>query len=520
MRKTLVVLLLVASLFAFVSCKDVKYTDEIASLNGVVYSSLQKAIDDAADGDTVKLLCNVTGKGAEIGSSITLDFGGHTYTFDDNVEIGTKLADLPQIGLRVKSGVEVTLKDAKLEAVDTFTAPFISSEGTLKLEETTIAPEVGKVALDILSGSVTVDEESAVSGVVNISSDSTAKINFDVEPKEVFYTGAVEGKITYAGKTPATEIKASKATIGNKGYETFEAALDDLEAGEAITLLESLNLTTTLELGKDCTINLNGFDITATGSRAIHVKEGNVEITGKGEISATGGLRSSSSVIRVGQSDNIAASLTIGKDVTVSTDKCYGISVFNGKSGTTTESVSLTVNGKVSSTDVPAISGCGNDYNGTTNITIGSTAVIMTTNENAIYFPCAGELTVNGKVTGKGGIEMKSGATTVSVGSNAKIEATADSTKHTPSGNGSSTSGYAFVIANNSGYKGGATATINGGTIIGTIAIVDDDNTVAEAKKGKISITGGSFTMNVKEFVANGYECTGAESEWTVGPAK
>lgn len=520
MRKALVALLLIASLFAFVSCKDVKYTDEIASLNGVVYSSLQKAIDDAADGDTVKLLCNATGKGAEIGSSITLDFGGHTYTFDDNVEIGTKVESLPEIGLRVKSGVEVTLKDAKLEAVDTFTAPFISSEGTLKLEETTIAPAVGKIALDVLAGKVNVDTASSVSGVVNIEGDS-AEITFDEAPEEVVYTGSVStATITY-GETKQSGIIDAKFAIGNKGYETLATALVDLKTGDILSLLENLDLTTTLELDKDCTINLNGFDISANGFRAIHVKKGNVEITGKGKILANGdGLADNSSVIRVGQNDDIAASLTIGKDVVVSTDKCYGISIFNGKSGTTpTKSVSLTVNGKVESKDVPAISGCGNGYNGDTFITIGSTAEISTENENAIYFPCAGELTVNGKVTGKGGIEMKSGATTVSVGSNAKIVATAETTGHTPSGDGSSTSGYAFVIANNSGYKGGATATINGGTIIGTIAIVDD-NQVAAEKKGKISITGGSFTMDVTDFVATGYNCTKVESTWTVGPAK
>jgi hypothetical protein len=95
--------------------------------------------------------------------------------------------------------------------------------------------------------------------------------------------------------------------------------------------MKNVNLTSTQELNKNLTIDLNGKNIEATDTRALWIKGGNVEITGDGTISANGdGLGESSSVIRVGDGavNSNTVKLIIGTGVTISTSKSYGVTVF------------------------------------------------------------------------------------------------------------------------------------------------------------------------------------------------
>ena len=56
------------------------------------------------------------------------------------------------------------------------------------------------------------------------------------------------------------------------------------------------------------------------------------------------------------------------------------------------------------------------------------------------------------KIVGKGGIELKGG--TLKLGDNSLIKATATTQTHTPSSDGTSTSGYAIAIVMNADYVG------------------------------------------------------------------
>jgi len=278
-----------------------------------------------------------------------------------------------------------------------------------------------------------------------------------------------------------------EAKIGTDYYSTLAASVIAAEAYSTpveITVLKSVELSSTINITKGMTINLSGNAITATDARAIFVKSGDVTITGAGTISATksesGTFDPSSSVIRVGDSaaNTAKAKLTVGEDVTVASDHCYGITVFgvnDTDSNKATSDIELVLNGKVAVTGTAsAISGNGTSTLSATTITIGSTAVVSATQDYAIYHPGKGTLTVNGSVTGKGGIEMKGGNVTINSG--AVVAATAQEQSHSAYNNGASTSGYAIAAVSNTSYAGEPTVTISGGTITGKVIILADND--------------------------------------------
>lgn len=125
-----------------------------------------------------------------------------------------------------------------------------------------------------------------------------------------------------------------------------------------ITLMNDIELTSTVEFTSTLSIelNLNGHSIIGNNCRALWIKNGNVTIKSTGDEGTvtSNGIARNSSVIRVGdnsgESRNIG--LTIDKNVVVSAQPCYGITVFGSQ---TTETV--VINGKVTTHDYPAIGG-------------------------------------------------------------------------------------------------------------------------------------------------------------------
>lgn len=284
------------------------------------------------------------------------------------------------------------------------------------------------------------------------------------------------------------------AQIGEVKYETLADAIAAAQSGNTITLLANIDLTATVNIEKSLTIDLNGKNITATNARALWVKSGEVAITGEGTISATktanGSFASSSSVIRVGNSGTAKAKLTIGTGVTVSTDYCYGVTVF----GTNDGGVELVVNGNVTVTGTAAaISGNGNSGN-KGNVTINTSAVVTAAADAAIYHPQGDTLTINGgSITGPVAVYQKSGTMTINGGT---FTATAEAADYTPKGDGLTPTGDAIVI-DNCGYPGGApsasikNATIANGQKIGYY--------VKETSAEGTVLAGSAYTLNTNK---------------------
>ena len=303
-----------------------------------------------------------------------------------------------------------------------------------------------------------------------------------------------------------------------EGQMSGEALLACVKDG-VITLDGDVTVTTTAKVTDNLTIDLNGHTITGKttdeqGCRVFQILNGEVKLTGSGTVKVIdSGINEGSSVIRVGD-DSVQGTptLTIDSDVKIYTNQCYGVTVF----GSQTEEA-LVVKGKIETTNVPAISGNGSVQYGGTRITLEKGSKVTTANHYAIYHPQSGELNINGKVEGNGGIEAKAGNT--NIGENASITAIAKEQSYGENNNGTSTQGYAIAVVENKNYAGGAKVSIAGGTVTGKVIIVQD-NDVTEDKKGSISITGGTFSSNPSAYVnvVEGYHAHANEAgnKWGV----
>lgn len=136
-----------------------------------------------------------------------------------------------------------------------------------------------------------------------------------------------------AGATPATckvHVDDEAAQIGEKIYPTLEQAVAAVQSGETIKLLKDIQVSKTIEVNKDFSIDLNGFTLTgksgSSGCRVFTVANGGkLTLTGTGAVTVGGSIKngSSSSVIDVAE----GGALAIGEKVTITTGHCNGISV-------------------------------------------------------------------------------------------------------------------------------------------------------------------------------------------------
>lgn len=255
------------------------------------------------------------------------------------------------------------------------------------------------------------------------------------------------------------------------------AALKDAIAGtvKKVIVTGNITLTETLVIDRDVTLNLENHSITAQDVCAIWVKGGDVKITSAAAatISAIGGIATNSSVIRIGddEGEDRVTKLTIDDKITIASDKCHGIFVSGGKTKET-----LVVNGSISITDAEAcaIIGNGNAGNEDTDIIVGANAIVSSTGDVAIYQPQSGKLTINGQVSGKGGIEIKAGELVVNDGAKVSVlEGFIPIHKENPEG--VSTYGFAIAIVENNSYAGVSKVTVSpSATLVGAVASVQD----------------------------------------------
>ena len=314
---------------------------------------------------------------------------------------------------------------------------------------------------------------------------------------------------TYDSTAHTYTLKTMVARIGQMNfYSSFASAVANATAGQTVVLLDNVALSSTVVITNSITLDLNGKNIAATDARALWIKSGAVSITGTGAISANGtGLGETSSVIRVGDGavNANAAGLTIGAGVTVSSEKCYGVTVF----GKNTPGISLVVNGTVAVTSSgeadAAISGNGSPGLAATYITINNGATVTSAYSAAIYNPGAGTLTVNGgTISGKHGIVARAGSVTVNGGT---ITATGTAQDAETIGDAGTAVPCAAIVydagANYPGFAEGTALEIKGGTIT---ANVDSIETTGEPS---VAVSGGTFSSAVdSEYCAEGYEPT------------
>ena len=89
----------------------INFTSSVAQIGETYFSTLVAAVEAAQDGDEIKLLCDAKGAGVVIDKSITINFGGFTYSFTEPAvgSTGTQ-----SNGFQILNGNDVTLKNGTL----------------------------------------------------------------------------------------------------------------------------------------------------------------------------------------------------------------------------------------------------------------------------------------------------------------------------------------------------------------------------------------------------------------------
>lgn len=249
-----------------------KTTEEVAQLtnaNGVVvkFATLQEAIAEAKDGDTVTLLKNCSGNGIKIetknfaNAGLTVDFGGCTYTVGgvlvgssgtgtnafqllkggkvtfqngtiEGVTEGTKPAeDTPNWhgapAIVIQNYCDLTLKGMTVSGGDETVYTVSNNHGNVVIEDSTINAGkakgygYGPFAFDVCGYStydgvsVTVKGNSTINGDIEVSRSA----NNTKDVKLALESGTINGKLKID-----SSIKNSTATTVTKGSDVTVAA--------------------------------------------------------------------------------------------------------------------------------------------------------------------------------------------------------------------------------------------------------------------------------------------------------
>lgn len=311
-------------------------------------------------------------------------------------------------------------------------------------------------------------------------------------------------------------VAQNVAQIGTKGYATLQAAADAAKAGQTVTLINDVDLTTgsNLEVHKwlDIVLDMNGHSI--KGANADHK---NICVSGKltlmdSKENSTGKIYAEIPY-QVGvydkplvQVDNNGAFVMESGHINSvpAGDRQFVIGAYNYST--------VTINGGTIESGWYAINGSNDEYQNT-NITING-GTLVSTSSYAISHPQSGTLTIDNRavVYGAGGaIDMKRGnlvvyggiMTSKGKGNTGKWgEGTGDPDK---------------AALNFCKPYGNVTATIKGGTITAAGDAVLTDDQPTEGKTVALAIEGGKYSSDVSKYCSPGYTATpNADGTYTV----
>ena len=299
------------------------------------------------------------------------------------------------------------------------------------------------------------------------------------------------------------------AQVGETKYATLQKAADAATAGQTVTVLNDVDMTTdgnlTVNVGKDIVLDMNGHSI--KGANADHK---NTCVSGKltlmdskenstGKIYSEDPYKTGVDKALIYVDDNGEFVMESGHINTVLPN-----SVANGQFAIGAfENSKVTINGGTIEGGYSAITGFGDPKDNTT-ITINGGTLICPM-DYAIYHPQPGKLTINEGATiygGAGAICMKSGELEINGG-------TLTSKGKGNTGNwGDGTGGLGNAALNFCKPYGDVKAIIKGGTITaeGDAVLIDAKPTAG--KTVTLAIEGGTYSSDVSKYCAAGFTAT------------
>lgn len=451
----------------------------------------------------------------------------------------------------VKSG-ETNISGGTLKGVGADTDYQYNGNGTNSTGDALVVDNCnypgGAPQVSVTGGNFESENGSAVASYAGAASGATAP-----DPVTGFVAGGTyDDNSAVALASPGVTVEddgtGTFTTTVEKTYVVGDQAFDDFKdarnyarenAPATIKLLKdaSFPASTCYGITTDTTLDLNGYTLSAEGYPLLQVMNGGNLTVKNGTIQSTG-----ANAINVLD----GSSLTIAKDTTVVSDQlavlAYGGSVTVDKGGLAKStgmqaieaeyyngsSASVTVNGAVEGVHGIGIYGdeAGNyaanvvvngtvtasgfaiysngNYNYDYDITVNSGATVESTDGMGIYHCNNGTLTIKGgTVTGKTGVQAKSGKTVVSGYS--YIYGTGAAKAYVHNNNGSSDTGDALLVEN-CNYPGGSPSIeIKGGTFKSTngkaVASYAQNETYPEVNN---FIKSGTFSSDVSDLAVSG----------------
>lgn len=416
------------------------------------------------------------------GGEMTMTGGEINATGDDASRTGSVGDTNQKIGV---SGV-IFDRDANYPAVATTS---IKIDGDAKVSG-------AKAAVELINDNNVADAKSAfkLKGGT-YSSDVSALLdeNSVVEEKDGVYV-----------------VTTYYAQVGETKYATLQKAADAATAGQTVTVLNDVDMTTdgnlTVNEGKDIVLDMNGHSI--KGANADHK---NIMVYGKltlkdSKENSTGKIYAETPYQKgaydkalIYVDDNGEFVMESGHINTVLPNSVANGQFAVGSFGNST----VTINGGTIEGGYSAITGFG-DPKDNTNITINGGTLICPM-DYAIYHPQPGKLTINKGATiygGAGAICMKSGELEINGG-------TLTSKGKGNTGNwGDGTGGLGNAALNFCKPYGNVKAIIKGGTITaeGDAVLIDAQPT--EGKTVTLAIEGGTYSSDVSKYCAAGFTAT------------
>lgn len=301
------------------------------------------------------------------------------------------------------------------------------------------------------------------------------------------------------------------AQVGETKYATLQEAANAATAGQTVTVLNDVDLTTgsNLEVHKwlDIVLDMNGHSI--KGANADHK---NICVSGKltlkdSKENSTGKIYAETPY-QYGVYDKPLVYVGSKGEFVMESGHIYSVipenTVYSGQFGIGAyDNSTVTINGGTVESGWYAIAGNGSGVQ-TTAITING-GTLVSTSDYAIYHPQFGTLTINdGAVVygAAGAIAMKRGNLVVNGG-------TLTSKGVGDTGNwGDGTGNLKSAALNFCAPYGDVTAIIKGGTITAEGDAVLIDAKPTEGKEVSLAISGGTFSSDVSKYCAAGFTAT------------
>lgn len=305
--------------------------------------------------------------------------------------------------------------------------------------------------------------------------------------------------MVFFGLPVAAMAEGNVAQIeGGKTYTTLNEAITKAQDGETVRLLTDTILSSYIPIEKSIKLDINGNTITSTNGLAFAVSE-NATFTitdnsksKNGEIEST--KKGNCNLLEVSSGEIIVENGNLSNEWYVIYVSQTGKATIKGGTLTSTAASVLSTNGSAS----------GENYSADAVMNVEG-GKLVSNNDVTIYLP-AGTLNITGgEIVGATAVYSKCGVTNISGNPVIKGEGNKKNFQHTD--NGCYPTGDAMVVEACNYPNGNPEVYISGGTFTSengeSVAYYQHKNNEAE----KFSITGGTFSSDVSDYVSSGYEC-------------